>query len=358
MTKFIPLLIFTFLIRSISAQPIIDQNNFVNAGDVFTYLQFSNNQLSGLTDIQEEGEDIIWDFSALPVTGIELTNSYYPLDSTPDIFNLFFGNQFLAGQNFSNQALELSASDFDLPLPLQVESAYQFYRKDSDGYFITGNAAEVEGLPLLSAYDTLDRVYSFPLGFGDTDTNSFYFLTEIPGLGTFGQSGIRSNHVDAWGSLMLPAASYDCLRVRTELDITDTLYIDFTQSGGQIVRPRQINYTWISPEVGGIVAEAVFLEDSLISFRYLIDESALSSVVVTAESFQLFPNPASEKLNVTLPKNFTGRYKILDLTGRQVKKGIIESYTVIDIAKLPEGIYLVNIFGGETAITKRLVINR
>lgn len=353
------ILILAFFSSASMAQPIIDQNNFVSAGDVFEYQQLANPLLLDMLDISEEGgENLVWDFSDLPNEGIDVTDSYFPLDSTPDIFNLFFGNPFIAGENFSNQALELAVLDFEIPLPLQVESAFQFYRTDDEGYFITGNAAQIEGIPLLSAYDTLDRVYSFPLGFGDVDTNSFYFLTEAPGIGTFGQSGFRTSQADAWGELMLPGGFYDCLRVRTELDVTDTLYIDFTESGGQIVRPQQVSYTWISPDAGGVVAEAIYLLDSLVSFRYLTNESALSNIEVGVEDFKLYPNPASSLVKLSLPSGLSGKYEILDLTGRPVRTGSLEPISTLDITKLPEGIYLINLSASNMVVTKRLVINR
>lgn len=352
---------FLFLITvsiSLFAQPVINQNSFIAAGDVFNYTQLVEPDSELIDVIPNGGESLTWDFGSLPAEGIELSDFYYPLDSTPDLFQLFFGNQTLAGQNFSTHALELAGLDFELPLPLQIEQAYQFYRSDEEGYFITGNAAEVEGLPLISAYDTLDVVYSFPLSFGDRDTNSFYFFTDVSGIGAVGQSGSRSIDADAWGTLTLPGGSYNCLRVRTELDVTDTVYIGFTETGTRIERPLQVNYTWISPEVGGVVAEAVFIEEALISFRYLANQSTLSSATINDNDFKIFPNPAAQNFEISVPLSFFGSYKILDLTGREVNTGRLRDVALVDISGLSEGIYLVSVYGADTVLTKRLIVNR
>jgi hypothetical protein len=351
-------LILSFISASLFAQPVIDQNNFISVGEVYEYTQIIDLAPDQLDLLPEGGADVTWDFSALPPVGIEITDAYYPLDSTPELFGLFFGNPLLAGQNLSTFALELAVLDFELPLPLEVEEAYQFYRSDEEGYFITGNAAEVEGLPLISAYDTLDRVLRFPLSFGDMDTNSFYFFTDVPSIGAVGQSGLRSTNADAWGELILPGASYSCLRVRTELDVTDTIYIAFTETGTQIERPQQINYTWISPEVGGIVAEAIVIQDALVSFRFLTNETALNSTEITDADFKIYPNPSSTTLEITVPSAFEGQFRILDLTGRQVKGGRLASSNSVDIATLPEGIYLVSAYSAKTILTKRLVVSR
>jgi len=355
-------LLYSFLfLTSISsgliAQPIIDQSSFISTGDVFEYIQVVTFTPDQVDVLPEGGENLNWDFSGLTAEGNEVIDFYYPLDSTPDLFNLFFGSEFIAGQNFSTHALELTAFDFELPLPVEVEEAYQFYRSDAEGYFITGNAAEIDGLPLVSAYDTLDRVYSFPLTYGDMDTNSFYFLTDVPGIGAFGQSGSRSNHADAWGELSLPGVTYDCLRIRTELDVVDTFYIGFTETGNLIERPQQVNYTWISPEVGGIVAEAVFIEDIPISFRYLSNQSALSLAEFNHEDFMIYPNPASTNFEISVPQSFRGHYKVLDLTGREVLSGQLKSTKSVLISSLPEGIYLVSVFNEKTVLTKRLIVN-
>lgn len=352
------ILLLISLSAAVFSQPVIDQNSFISAGDVFEYTQLTEQGLGQIDLILEGGENLIWDFSDLSTEGLEVVDSYYPLDSTPDLFNVFFGNPFIAGENFSTHALELAVFDFELPLPVTVEEAYQFYRSDSEGYFITGNAAEVEGIPLLSAYDTLDIVFSFPLSFGDMDTNSFYFLTDLAGIGAFGQTGSRSTNADAWGEIILPNASYNTLRVRTELDVTDTIYLGFTDAGSLIERPQQVNYTWISPEAGGIVAEAVFIEEALISFRYLTNESALSSDDIGNSDFTIYPNPASANLEISIPSGFDGNYKILDLTGKETSSGQLKSSAVLDISQLPQGIYLVSIYNAKTVLTKRLVVRR
>ncbi len=190
------------------------------------------------------------------------------------------------------------------------------------------------------------------------DTNSFYFFTDVPSIGAVGQSGLRSTNADAWGELILPGASYSCLRVRTELDVTDTIYIAFTETGTQIERPQQINYTWISPEVGGIVAEAIVIQDALVSFRFLTNETALNSTEITDADFKIYPNPSSTTLEITVPSAFEGQFRILDLTGRQVKGGRLASSNSVDIATLPEGIYLVSAYSAKTILTKRLVVSR
>jgi hypothetical protein len=361
MKKFLLLSFLLFTGLFLQAQPTIDQSTFVQVGDVFEYEQLIYDPMEDYALITAAGADTTWDFSALlTLDGQGATELYYPLDSTPDLFNLFFGNPFLAGENFSNLALSVSVLDFELPLPLQIENGFQFYRSDEEGYFITGNAAEVEGLPLISTYENLDRVYAFPLNYLDADTNDFDFFTEVPSIGAIGQEGTRRNLVDGWGQVLIPGGdSYNCLRVRTELEVTDTIYLEFTQTGTLVERPLQVIYTWISPELGGVVAEASFVEDVLISFRSLANISALSTSSVAEEPyFKVFPNPTSDAVQISIPNDLRASLTIFDLTGRIVRQHQLRGRESIDISSLSEGIYLFNLRSESITSTKRVVVKR
>lgn len=341
---------------AMTAQPVINSEDFTNAGDVFEYSQLPQENLSDMDVLVEGGEDLIWDFSEISTEGIILTESYFPMDSTPELFSLFFGNPILSGDNFSSHALSINTLDLELPLPLQVENGFQFYRNDEEGYFITGNAAEIEGLPLISAYDTLDKVFSFPITYGQAEEGSFYFLTEVPGIGVVGQAGQRATVVDAWGDLITPYGTYECLRVRTELAVTDTFYLNFTQSGETFVRPLQVSYSWISPEAGGVLAEAVFFDEAITGFRFLTDEGVLNLNNRSETEFSIYPNPTSSELNISLPHGKSAEFLVMDLTGREVLKFYVRSTQVVDISTLNEGLYLIAPSRGGTV--KRLVIKR
>lgn len=351
-------LLFFVISSSILAQPVIESESFIQVEDVFEYSQALVMDLED-SDIQlGGGAELVWDFSNLEPFGPTLNESYFPLDSTPSLFALFFGNPILAGDNFSTHALSINVLDFELPIPVQFENAYQFYRSDEEGYFITGNGAEVEGLPLISAYDTLDRVLKFPMNFQDEDTNSFYFFTEVPGIGAVGQSGVRINRADAWGSVTTPFGTYECLRVRAVLNVTDTLFLEFTQDGGTFVRPEQVNYTWISPELGGILAEATYIADTLTSFRYLTLESALSTTSEQRTDFTLFPNPATDEVTIATPAKGRKEVALSDLTGREVYRKVFHQKATVDLSLFPEGLYLVAVESGNSREVRRLVVDR
>ena len=92
---------------------------------------------------------------------------------------------------------------------------------------------------------------------------------------------------------------------------------------------------------------------SIIVLRAL-DETGLTQL--SQESFQVFPNPAKDQLNVLSPSEISENYFLLDSQGRKVLAGKLTGIsTIIDISKLAAGNYLVQV--GEEQMPVRIVKN-
>ncbi len=92
------------------------------------------------------------------------------------------------------------------------------------------------------------------------------------------------------------------------------------------------------------------------TFNYVSLSNASSPITL-----QIYPNPASNRCRVlTTGKGGTARVQIIDPKGRQVHKqelGASEA-SFIDLSKLPEGIYLMQVIKGGLVSSRRLVIQR
>ncbi|MCF8454428.1 MAG: T9SS type A sorting domain-containing protein [Bacteroidales bacterium] len=75
----------------------------------------------------------------------------------------------------------------------------------------------------------------------------------------------------------------------------------------------------------------------------------------------LYPNPATDKINIELPDNFEGKVIIFDITGREVfETQVFDSYgkiAIVDISKLRAGTYLLNLIGQSNALSNRFYVN-
>ena len=85
--------------------------------------------------------------------------------------------------------------------------------------------------------------------------------------------------------------------------------------------------------------------------------TSLTSIDKNELRFGLYPNPAKNEVIVSLSGNVPVSYRIYNILGAEVKRGVLNSgETVIDISQLKDGIYLVNVQAGNIVGTQKLVV--
>ena len=338
------------------SQPVIESDGFTNAETVLTLESPGPQWFASQTLTSQAGEDQTWeilDWNPLQIN----EQSYYPLSQVPFAYQIFFNSPLLYPEHVSTHGLLAQFDPAQLPLPIQVDEPYTFFRTDETGYYSTGNAFSVEGLPVITQNDSIERIYKFPMNFGDTDTTGIGFLTEVPFLGSYGQNGIRINEVDGWGVLNTPYGNYDVLRIRSEIAVTDTFYIAQTDTGQSIERPLEIEYTWLSPEVPGPVLVISEIQGAAVSASLYVDDGVLSveNSLYNESEPAFYPNPARRNIKLN-PRLNCQSVMVLDHMGREVLKNKTGQLS-ISIGQLPRGCYLVVIQeqNGKT-IREKLII--
>jgi uncharacterized Ntn-hydrolase superfamily protein len=75
------------------------------------------------------------------------------------------------------------------------------------------------------------------------------------------------------------------------------------------------------------------------------------------EHFRIFPNPASEILNVQGLKPGSGEFEIIisDLTGNNLYKSTFQSAVKIDISNFTDGIYFLKVSSGENSFVSKFI---
>ena len=273
------------------AQLTIDGLNFTNAGTVLNYESASPAWSAGQNLLVVNGNNAVWN-AADWVSITQNTETYVPISGMSSIIQIFFNNNFLYPATFSTHAIAVGAEIIDLPLPIEISDGYAYFKNNETGYYNTGTSFAVQGFPLITRNDIVERIYKFPMHFGDTDTSALSFVTSLPTFGAFGQNATRSSVVDGEGVLITPYGSYDVLRVRAERYITDTIYIDQLGGGQSISRPLQVDYAWISPEMQGPVLEMSVVENLVISARMLKEDGTVGIFENKNSGFAIYPNPA------------------------------------------------------------------
>lgn len=352
-----------FLLASMGvwAQPIVEGGAFTNGGSSLFYANASPLWQPDF-DLDAGGEDLTWDLSNFTQTTVD-NEGYFPLSQLSFIYGLFF-NSSTNPDNIASHVTEVATFELgDAPpidLPVEFSDIFQFFRNDTTGYYEVGLSVTVSGLPLITPYEEVDRIYTFPMAYDQRDTSFVDYLINIPLLATYGQSGFRYNHVDAWGTLVTPdGQNHEVLRVRAERLLTDTIFFPQFEFGQLIERPLQVDYAWISPELDGELLRITTVAGQVISAQLRTDDPTLSAGVHGApgDSFTLWPNPSAGMCQAALPGG-GGTIEIFDLKGSQLHASYhTGDLTQVDASNLPAGFYLVRFTSvmGEVH-TSRLVI--
>ena len=347
--------LFTAIYMSCVSQVIIDGSNFIQAGTVLNYqtsdpIWSTSQQLTNIN-----GENAVWnaqDWTSI-MDDIEVYNS---LDGMSPIIKFFMGNENFYPDNYSTHALEVGSEILELPIPIDISDGYTYFRTDETGYYSTGLSFSFQGFPLTTQNEEVERIYKFPMHYGDIDTSALAYLISLPTLGAYGQTADRYSAVDGQGSLITPFGTYDVLRVRSERYITDTLYADMLGGGQSIVRPLQIDYAWISPQMQGPILQISVVENVVISARMLVSESVLSVFNPEKQEIEIHPNPARDFIAFNSPFAEKATVEIYDTHGRMVLKTMPKGNR-IQLNSLAPGMYVVKISGnGDVRIGKVLVI--
>ncbi len=313
---------------------------------------FSQNVLDFITiDLSLTGPNSTWDYSSL--LGANLDTLYAaPVSSTPLAYQFYFNNVFLYPDYVANYAVP--ADDIGAT-GVSLSDRFEYFKSDANGHKIVGFGANVQGIPTSVRYAVIDEIYHFPMAYGDTGTSYGEYLLSIPTFGAYGQWITRTQNVDGWGTLLTPSGSYDCLRVKTVLELTDTIYADFAGFGSSFNRPTDTIFDWITNGEGIPVLTATSGDLGITSAKFKIGEIN----VINEQSRQpvkLFPNPANQILCIETDRD--GFLTVYDLSGNLILQKRYTAFEKIDVSQLACGVYQLSLtdLNGEKVSRKISVI--
>lgn len=349
---FLPLLLLLLNFPRLFAQITLTESDFSSYSQ---YIEANIEDSTKLLSVSPgtAGTNQTWDFSNLP--------NYDYLDTSGSV---------LPSQT-------PYASDFP-------NSNYASYNKDSDtgiaygllnsqGAYLNG-WVEISALsapyipsPMIAHYQTPMTLYKFPINYGDTlssgsnyttisknyDSNTSMYFDSIR------YTYIITNQykVDGWGTLKLPDASYEALRLFFKSKAATTLEAHYLGNWMPLDQTSltTYSYTWLTNDIYQIL-EIDY--DSAASHPYsaYYYKDALSGIQKATKptSLSVFPNPASGSVTIRSANNDS--YSITDQTGTVVKSGMTDEPVIL--SDLTEGIYFVRIISPEDTRVEKLIIRR
>ena len=327
----------------------------INAEDVLALTGKSFTQEGTLSESIQvtpgmSGADQSWDLSAIPMdSSISITWSFELPENTP------YGDDF-PDANF------VQIFTFDT---LGVSLASYTYGKVSNSEFISLGDVSISSFGPFNdtTFDSFsDTVALFPLTYQKSwsevsvDTTDFFGTLEITVDST-------EYLVDAWGTVTVPAGSFDCLRIRTTDNSTG-----YTTINGIPIDSSDfssVSYIWMSKDAfivatmesqegssdpdfsdaalftrlagtGTSIVDTMGTDttvtDTMVTDTTGMDTTAtpIQSLLEVVPDIQLSPNPAQGELTLsfTLPEKMPMDIGIYDLRGRRV-------HTLVSGSQLP-----------------------
>jgi hypothetical protein len=306
----------------------------------------------------------LWDYSFLTAVAQERIEFIAPA-AFP--FNLLSD---LAVTNYSPDSLPLIGG-----IPTNFTD---YYKSSNSSFRQVGLSFDFPQLIPISApiiFSSADYIYRFPVDYGDIDSCDASYGFPIPGIGYIGQDRHRVNVVDGWGTLITPTDTLQVVRMRTVLDITDTISLDTSgQTGFSIPRPTEVQYKWLAPgkkiPVLEIDCQILFSAEVVTNIQYQDTlRDSLWQVSVTDRDpnsplLTVYPNPADQSLYVQYSQNGQGDVEFVmnDLTGKTVWANSLQNVNSngiqqIDVSGLPAGIYLISVITETGKSVSKIVIH-
>ncbi|HMC96026.1 MAG TPA: hypothetical protein VKG92_00090, partial [Flavobacteriales bacterium] len=232
--------------------------------------------------------------------------------------------------------------------------------KDDTGFRNVGFGANINGLPASVQRTPVDYIHRFPMTYGDSDSSFSTFTLDVPGVFSFTQQQWRYNTVDGWGTLYLPADTFEVLRVVSTLMRTDSVFIEQFGQGFTFPEPESVEYKWIAAGMDEPVLQVVTSagQPTTARFYYHPDEIVTGIAHPAMDQPVFFPNPAQDAAFVTLPMGWHGILLLTDAAGREVRTVTLREGATqrVDLAGLNPGLYSAKLVGGPSAWSTRFMV--
>jgi len=344
------------LLSSMHAQITIGQADMPSAGDTMRF----HTTTGAAVDVDLTGANTLWDFGFLTPDQAD-ADTAVAVSSTPLLYQFFF-NSPLYPAHQSDFAMK--GQDFGFQTFLTVSNVYDFYKKEPGYYANVGFGANINGLPTSVRRIPVDLIHLFPLNFGDTDSSFSSFTLNVPSLFSFTQDQLRINEVDGWGTLYLPADTFQVLRVRSVLQRSDTVFIEQFGQGFRFDEPETVEHKWIAQGMDAPVLSITTVAGQVTTIRFFYQPDEVETSIAARAAGNapvLFPNPAEGTVRLHLPTTFSGTVSLFDAQGRSVATlahVVGGTEVVLPTQGLPSGVYTVHGSGVGSAWSERLVLRR
>jgi len=355
---------------SASAQITITKNDMPLVNDT---LRVSNTATIGTSDPTLTDTNYTWDYSHLTYITQKI-DTFVSVSTTPFLYQLYFNNIIMYPTTKADLAVKVATPI--LTTGLTLSNVFEYYKKPTSSYIDVGFGAEINSIPTSVRFDSLDYIYQFPMNYGNADSCISKYALNIPSLIYYGQRKKRVNEIDGWGTLTTPFGTFQTLRIKTTLNVTDTVYINSLSFGSKFNRPTEIQYKWLGTNsripllqintISGLITSVVYRDSARVNLNPLPNGIPELN---TMSNLRIYPSPASSEISINYSLNKTDNVtvELYDVFGNKLNtlfSSIQHAGThnlIADVNKLSiaNGVYTVKMqIGDSFSQSQKIIIAR
>jgi hypothetical protein len=331
-----------FFTATCLAQPAIDSTDMPIPGE--TIERTVVDDLS-LIDYETADSNYIWDFSMLD-GNVEIADTFIGILNTSLTYIAVFNNPF----DQEHKATVASPQPSFQSVPgISIQNMISFYKRTTFYYGQVGYGAEINSIQVPVKFDNADMLYRFPLNFGNVDSSASFYDINIPSFGYNSQERHRVNVVDGWGTLYVPGDTFEVVRVRSDIQIRDSIYVDSLGFGIGFDR-NEIEFKWLAKGYHVPVFQVTKRQGGMGGGNedgLFIDHRPPATGIATADKlqFNVYPNPSRALFNISVPTNDGFNYRISDMSGKLLIAGRSDKAELqLDLSGLKQGCYLLQCY--------------
>jgi hypothetical protein len=335
--------VFAVLFGSLSAQPVLTSADLPQGGTTYARANAAPPFFAG--DLGASGEDLTWDFSDILLT-TDAETEYFSMGAASITTQFIFSS----ADHFT--AFEIP--DLGIENPLPISGATTYLRFGGDAYEVIGLGITTDIFDLPVIYDDEEELLPLPLTYGASLEGTSAFTLNLPELLYYQTAQSSVVEVDAWGTLLLPGGSYECLRVTRTYAAQDSVNVPAAELGFSLPREGTV-YEWYAPGEGMPVlsVQEIIGIPAVWQFKPGEDVSDIPNAADTEAAFQVTPNPAALGGYVKLSCAEDGLrvFEVQDAAGQCVFKGEIEVHqgqALLPAATWTAGAYTVSTPGQQS----------
>ncbi|RZK64005.1 MAG: T9SS type A sorting domain-containing protein, partial [Pedobacter sp.] len=264
------------------------------------------------------------------------------------------GGRFLYKEDFDLLWAGRTTGNDIIELELDIYTGPATTSRNTFGAYIYNAAFQVLGGVAVraSTKELLLVAYSQPAG-TTTPANYNYNLAAAPGIilaaDSWNRVGVSYNKTTGAVTIKGPGIAAAGVGVTSAASgaNTDPAEIDIVSNAGSAAAPNTNT------------SSAIMLLDNIVARASATDTLLGNKNVTATTSFSVFPNPATNLINVASADALVNGVEIIDLNGRTVKSAKFDgvSEAQLNISDLSSGIYMMTVASDKGTTTKKIVKN-